>query len=48
MYNPPHPGLLIKENILPALGLGVTEVAHQLGVTPTALLMYLTVGLPFR
>lgn len=37
MHNPPHPGLIIKEDILPALGLGVNEVAHQLGVTPTAL-----------
>ena len=37
MRNPPHPGLIIKEDILPALDLGVTEAAHQLGVTPTAL-----------
>lgn len=37
MHNPPHPGLIIKEDILPALGLGVTEAAHQLGVTPAAL-----------
>lgn len=37
MHNPPHPGLIIKEDILPALGLGVTEAAHQLGITPTAL-----------
>ena len=37
MHNPPHPGLIIKEDILPALGLGLTEAAHQLGVTRTAL-----------
>lgn len=37
MHNPPHPGLIIKEDILPALGLGVPEAAHQLGVTPAAL-----------
>ena len=37
MHNPPHPGLIIKEDILPALGLGVTEAAHQLKVTPAAL-----------
>ena len=27
----------MKEDILPALGLGVTEAAHQLKVTPAAL-----------
>jgi addiction module HigA family antidote len=37
MHNPPHPGLIIKEDILPALGLGMTEAAHQLGVTRAAL-----------
>jgi addiction module HigA family antidote len=37
MHNPPHPGLIIKEDILPALGLRTTEAAHQLGVTPAAL-----------
>ena len=37
MHNPPHPGLIIKEDILPALDMGVTEAAHQLGVAPTEL-----------
>ncbi len=37
MHNPPHPGLIIKEDVLPALGVSVTEAAHQLGVTRTAL-----------
>ena len=37
MFNPPHPGESLKEDILPALGLTVTEAAHQLGVTRTAL-----------
>lgn len=37
MYNPPHPGETLKEDILPALGLTVTEAAQQLGVTRTAL-----------
>lgn len=37
MFNPPHPGETIKDDILPALGLTVTEAAHQLGVTRTAL-----------
>jgi addiction module antidote protein, HigA family len=33
MHNPPHPGLLLRDDILPALGLTVTEAADQLGVT---------------
>ena len=37
MHNPPHPGLIIKEDILPALGMSVTEAADQLGVTRVAL-----------
>lgn len=37
MFNPPHPGATLKEDILPALGLTVTEAAQQLGVTRTAL-----------
>ena len=37
MFNPPHPGESLKEDILPALGLTVTEAARQLGVTRTAL-----------
>lgn len=37
MYNPPHPGETLKEDILPALGLTVTEAAAQLGVTRSAL-----------
>jgi len=37
MFNPPHPGETLKEDVLPALGLTVTEAAQQLGVTRTAL-----------
>lgn len=37
MFNPPHPGETLKEDVLPALGLTVTEAARQLGVTRTAL-----------
>lgn len=37
MFNPPHPGESLKEDVLPALGLSVTEAAQQLGVTHTAL-----------
>ncbi|MDD5034993.1 MAG: HigA family addiction module antitoxin [Methylococcaceae bacterium] len=37
MYNPPHPGAILKEDVLPELGLGVTEAARQLGVSRVAL-----------
>jgi antitoxin HigA-1 len=35
MFNPPHPGATLRD-ILPALGLSVTEAADQLGVTRAA------------
>lgn len=37
MFNPPHPGATLREDVLPALGLTVTEAAKQLGVTRAAL-----------
>ncbi len=37
MHNPPHPGETLREDILPALGLNVTQAAKQLGVTRAAL-----------
>ena len=37
MFNPPHPGTTLKEDVLPALHLSVTEAAAQLGVTRAAL-----------
>jgi addiction module HigA family antidote len=37
MHNPPHPGDTLREDILPGLGLTVTEAAAQLGVTRAAL-----------
>lgn len=37
MHNPPHPGLILREDVLPALGLTVTDAALQLGVTRAAL-----------
>lgn len=37
MHNPPHPGLTLRDDVLPALGLTVTEAAAQLGVTRAAL-----------
>ena len=33
MYNPPHPGATLREDILPALGLSVTKAAEQLNVS---------------
>lgn len=33
MFNPPHPGETLKEDILPALGLTVTQAAAQLGIS---------------
>ncbi len=33
MHNPPHPGLTIRDDVLPAIGLNVTEAAEQLGVS---------------
>jgi addiction module HigA family antidote len=37
MHNPPHPGESIREDILPALGITVTEAANQLGVARVTL-----------
>ena len=37
MFNPPHPGLVIREDVLPELGLSVTAAANQLGVSRVAL-----------
>ena len=37
MFNPPHPGLVIREDVLPDLGLSVTDAANQLGVSRVAL-----------
>lgn len=37
MHNPPHPGEMIKEDVLPDLGLTVTDAAEQLGVSRVAL-----------
>ncbi|MEI8077730.1 MAG: HigA family addiction module antitoxin [Betaproteobacteria bacterium] len=37
MFNPPHPGLTLRDDVLPALGISVTAAAEQLGVTRPAL-----------
>lgn len=36
MHNPPHPGLSIRDDVLPALGLNITQAAEQLGVSRVA------------
>lgn len=33
MFNPPHPGLTLRDDVLPALRLTVTDAAGQLGVS---------------
>ncbi len=37
MFNPPHPGITLRDDVLPALGLSVTQAAEQLGVSRVAL-----------
>ena len=37
MYNPPHPGEILKETCLEPMGLTVTKAAKALGVTREAL-----------
>ena len=37
MHNPPHPGEILKEDVLPELGLSVTDAANQLGVSRVTL-----------
>jgi addiction module HigA family antidote len=37
MHNTPHPGEILKEDVLPELGLSVTDAADQLGVSRVTL-----------
>lgn len=37
MFNPPHPGEVLRDDVLPHLGLTVTDAAAALGVTRAAL-----------
>ena len=37
MHNPPHPGEILRQDVLPEMGLSVTEAAKQIGVTRAAL-----------
>ena len=48
MHNPPHPGLTLRDDVLPALELTVTAAAEQLGVTRPALSRVLMVKLRYR
>lgn len=36
MHQPAHPGEILKQDVLPELGITVTEAAAQLGVTRVA------------
>ena len=37
MHNPPHPGSILLDDVLPELGLSVTEASQQLGVSRVTL-----------
>lgn len=37
LHNPPHPGETLREDVLPALGMNVTDAAGELGVSRPAL-----------
>ena len=37
MFDPPHPGEILREDVLPEMGLTVTEAAKQIGVSRVAL-----------
>ena len=37
MHNPTHPGLIIRDDVLPELQLSVTETAEQLGISRVTL-----------
>ena len=37
MHAPPHPAEILREDILPSLGISVTEAAKQLGVNRVTL-----------
>ncbi|WP_275097050.1 HigA family addiction module antitoxin [Sedimenticola hydrogenitrophicus] len=37
MFNPPHPGSILREDVLPAMAISVTEAAKRLGVSRVTL-----------
>lgn len=41
MFNPPHPGLTLRDDALPALRLAVTKAAEQLGMSRVTLSRFL-------
>lgn len=48
MFNPPHPGLTLRNDVLPALGLTVTEAAKQLDVSRVAFSAWSMAAPPYR
>lgn len=42
MKNPPHPGELLREDVLVPLGIEVTEAAQRLGMSRTTLSLVIT------
>jgi addiction module HigA family antidote len=38
MFNPPHPGEILLDDVLPALDIDIAEFARRLGYAPQALL----------
>ena len=37
MFNPPHPGETLREDVLPSMGITITEAAREIGVSRVAL-----------
>lgn len=37
MHNPPHPGEILRDDVLPTLSLSVAAAARELGITRAAL-----------
>lgn len=37
MFNPPHPGATLRDDVLPEMGLTITEAAKAIGVSRVAL-----------
>ena len=46
MHNPPHPGLMLRDEVLPALGMNVTDAARALGVAELTLSRVLDCSAP--
>ena len=48
MHNPSHPGLIIRDEVLPELQLSVNEAAEQLSVSRVTLSRVITAGVPLQ